>query len=117
MAGPVSGRFYCPRAATRADCEGNKGPKMIRLICCVSMGVTLVGSPAFAADLDVSPVRRSAPREIPLSTPREIPIQQNQSNCMRWTDECVSCTRGDPGPTCSNVGFACQPKAIRCLSN
>ena len=36
---------------------------------------------------------------------------------MRWTDECVNCTRGSDGkgPTCSNIGFACQPKAIRCI--
>ena len=30
----------------------------------------------------------------------------------------VNCTREekDQPPVCSNIGFACQPKAIRCLS-
>jgi hypothetical protein len=44
-------------------------------------------------------------------------VQQGPANCGRWTDDCVSCTRGAAGeaPVCSNIGFACQPKAVRCL--
>lgn len=53
----------------------------------------------------------------PPAKPKELSVYVNQPNCMRWTDECVNCTRGADGkaPTCSNIGFACQPKAIRCI--
>ena len=45
-------------------------------------------------------------------------VQQSPANCSRWTDQCVNCSRGAEGepPVCSNIGFACQPQAIRCLS-
>lgn len=54
----------------------------------------------------------------PAHTSKSLPVQANQPHCARWTDECVSCTRGADGeaPACSNTGIACQPKAIRCLS-
>jgi hypothetical protein len=53
----------------------------------------------------------------PRIVPKDVSVQTGPSNCARWTDECVSCTRGAQGesPFCSNIGFACQPKAIRCL--
>jgi hypothetical protein len=53
----------------------------------------------------------------PRLTPRDVSVQTGPPNCSRWTDECVNCTRGAKGesPVCSNIGFACQPKAIRCL--
>ena len=53
----------------------------------------------------------------PRIVPKDVSIQTGPPNCARWTDECVSCTRGASGqsPVCSNIGFACQPKAIRCL--
>lgn len=60
---------------------------------------------------------RGAEIEIPPpAKPKELPVHINQPNCSRWTDECVNCTRGADGqaPICSNIGFACQPKAIRC---
>ncbi len=60
--------------------------------------------------------------EIPIPPPpshasKNLPVQANQPHCSRWTDECVSCTRGADGeaPICSNIGVACQPKEIRCL--
>lgn len=58
------------------------------------------------------------PPPISRSVPKDIPVHANQPHCSRWTDECVNCTRGAQGeaPVCSNIGFACQPKAIRCLS-
>ncbi len=64
---------------------------------------------AFAAEIAIPPV--------PSHAAKELPVQANQPHCSRWTDECVSCTRGADGeaPTCSNTGVACQPKAIRCL--
>jgi hypothetical protein len=53
------------------------------------------------------------------AAPKEISIQKGPPNCSRWTDECVNCSRGAEGerPVCSNIGIACQPKAIRCLSS
>ena len=61
---------------------------------------------------------RTAELEIP-------PLQENFSmqkgppNCSRWSDGCVTCTRDADGdaPACSNIGFACQPKSIRCIAS
>jgi hypothetical protein len=78
------------------------------------------GGSVIAAELAIPP--RKAPQETtaPQTTkpPREISMQQGPTNCDRWTDECVNCMRGAAGelPICSNIGFACQPKEIRCLS-
>ena len=70
---------------------------------------------AFAADLDIPPPV-AAPKSV--MTPKEISVHQNQPNCISWTDDCITCSRGADGtaPTCSNIGIACQPKAIRCTS-
>lgn len=67
----------------------------------------LIATCARAAELDIPPPPK----------PKELSVHVNQPNCARWTDECVNCTRGENGgaPTCSNTGFACQPKAIRCI--
>jgi hypothetical protein len=65
------------------------------------------GGAADAADIDIP--RRPAPSDIQ--------VQQGPANCSRWTDQCVNCSRdAEGGPVCSNIGFACQPRAIRCLS-
>ncbi len=73
---------------------------------------------AMLAALVAATYARAAEIDIPpLAKPKELSVYVNQPNCMRWTDECVNCTRGADGqaPTCSNIGFACQPKAIHCL--
>ncbi|MDO8396599.1 MAG: hypothetical protein Q7T45_02155 [Bradyrhizobium sp.] len=66
------------------------------------------GGAADAADIKVPPRR----------APADVQVQQGPANCSRWTDQCVNCSRGAEGgpPVCSNIGFACQPQAIRCLS-
>jgi hypothetical protein len=63
---------------------------------------------SFAADLKI-PSR---------TAPKDISVQKGPPNCSRWTDECVNCSRDAEGeaPVCSNIGFACQPKPVRCLS-
>lgn len=68
----------------------------------------LAAGAAFAAELKIPP--RTAPEDVS--------VQKGPPNCSRWTDECVNCARGGDGdaPVCSNIGFACQPKAVRCLS-
>jgi hypothetical protein len=38
-----------------------------------------------------------------------------EPGCQEWTDMCHTCSRGtDLALTCSNVGIACQPQAIKC---
>ncbi|CAN7672626.1 hypothetical protein LJR220_006415 [Bradyrhizobium sp. LjRoot220] len=53
----------------------------------------------------------------PRIAPKDVSIQTGPPNCSRWTDDCVNCTRGarDEPAVCSNIGFACQPKAVRCV--
>ena len=63
---------------------------------------------------------RTAELDIPPRPPADnFSMQKGPPNCSRWTDECVNCTRGTDGesPVCSNIGFACQPKAIRCIGS
>lgn len=70
--------------------------------------MTITTSAATAAELAVPPRK----------PPADFSMQKGPSNCARWTDECVNCARGaTPGdaPVCSNIGFACRPREIRCL--
>ena len=79
-------------------------------VACLALALTIVTAgwhAAIAADLAVPP------RGTPKAT-EEFSMQAGPPNCSRWTDGCVNCTRG-ASPTCSNIGFACQPKAIRCI--
>ena len=68
--------------------------------------LAMTGSGVAAAELEIPP-RQPA---------EKVSMQKGPPNCSRWTDECVSCSRGAAGeaPVCSNIGIACQPKAIRC---
>ena len=76
-------------------------PRLTMLI----LAVALAATGARAAEIEIPPPGK----------PKELSVYVNQPNCTRWTDECVNCTRGadGKGPSCSNIGFACQPKAIR----
>jgi hypothetical protein len=78
------------------------------LILLLASAALLAAGPSFAADLKIPP--RTAPEDVS--------VHKGPPNCSRWTDECVNCSRGAGGeaPVCSNIGFACQPKAVRCLS-
>jgi hypothetical protein len=78
------------------------------LILAIASAALLAAGAAFAAEL-----------EIPSRTaPEDISVHKGPPNCYRWTDECVNCSRGGDGEpsVCSNIGFACQPQAIRCLT-
>jgi len=80
-----------------------------RLIAPITLAAAFAwtGGAADAADIEILPRRAPAERQ----------VQREPVNCSRWTDQCVNCSRGaDGGPVCSNIGFACQPQAIRCLS-
>jgi hypothetical protein len=78
------------------------------LTIAIATAALLAVGASFAADLAIQP--RSAPEEIS--------VHKGPPNCSRWTDECVNCSRGTAAeaPVCSNIGFACQPKPVRCLS-
>jgi hypothetical protein len=90
----------------------------------LTLTIVLAGCGALAAaELAIPPriapreIQKQVPKEIPKEKPRDVSVQTGPPNCARWTDDCVNCTRGakDEAPVCSNAGFACQPKAIRCL--
>ena len=77
------------------------------LTVAIATAAFLAAGAAFAAELAIPP--RTAPEDVS--------VHKGPPNCSRWTDECVNCSRGAEGeaPVCSNIGFACQPKAVRCL--
>jgi hypothetical protein len=38
-------------------------------------------------------------------------------SCVRWTDQCRNCSRGDAGAIiCSNIGVACLPAEVQCAT-
>jgi hypothetical protein len=78
------------------------------LILLLASAALLAAGASFAAELEIPP--RAAPEDIS--------VHKGPPNCSRWTDQCVNCSRGGDGgpPVCSNIGFACQPQAVRCLS-
>jgi hypothetical protein len=67
----------------------------------------LAAGASFAAELELAPRR----------APQDVSVHHGPPNCSRWTDGCVNCSRDAAGdaPVCSNIGFACQPKPVRCL--
>lgn len=86
----------------------------------LTLTIVLAGCGAVAAaELAIPPriAPKAIPREIPKQIPKDVSVQAGPPNCARWTDDCVNCTRSAAGEAsvCSNPGFACQPKAIRCL--
>ena len=81
--------------------------KKRRKILVLFAAITLsAGSAAIAADAPVVP-----------PAPSGKSIYADQPQCRSWTDECVNCARGENrgAPVCSNIGAACQPKAIHCV--
>ena len=96
----------------RGDHRGLRWLLIARFLIATSMTIavmTIAADSAVAAELAI-PLRKP---------PADFSIQKGPPNCARWTDECVNCARGataGEAPVCSNIGFACQPKAIRCLT-
>jgi hypothetical protein len=93
--------------------ESRMRPDRVVARLALALTIVIAGCHAVAAaDLAIPP--RVAPKAIPSG----VSVQSGPPNCRRWTDECVNCTRGAKGEAavCSNIGFACQPKAIRCLA-
>jgi hypothetical protein len=72
----------------------------------VATAALFAAGASFAAEIEIPP--RVAPKDIS--------VHKGPPNCSRWTDECVNCSRaGEGDAVCSNIGFACQPQAVRCL--
>jgi hypothetical protein len=70
-----------------------------------------------AASQDSS-TRDAVAAELPIPSAEDISIQaygDKNKSCQEWTDGCRTCQRSDAKePACSNIGIACQPKAISC---
>ncbi len=56
-------------------------------------------------------------RTRPPPGPRDDPaVQVRPPGCALWTDSCVTCERQAAGRiSCSNIGVACQPQAVKCV--
>jgi hypothetical protein len=79
--------------------------------------VMLTAGPVQADEL--LPLPPDQPAQTQSSEPNETSVHTGLPQCLRWTDQCVSCTRGENGgPTvCSNIGPACQPAETRCIQS
>lgn len=80
----------------------------------------LMSASTAVALMTIAAAAKAAELAIPPRKPAtDFSLQKGPPNCARWTDDCVNCARGataGEAPVCSNIGFACQPKAIRCLA-
>jgi len=78
------------------------------IVLVVAVAALFASAAADAAEIEIPPRRAAS----------GFTVQQGPANCSRWTDECVNCARGAGGepPVSSNIGFACQPRAVRCLA-
>jgi hypothetical protein len=83
-----------------------------------SLGVLIHLVSAGAADLSVARRPEPAPEYKRAKTPLSFQdFGENDPACLAWTDDCRSCQRdADNTVSCSNVGIACQPSAIRCTA-
>jgi hypothetical protein len=79
---------------------------MIRLL----LGAVLAGTVATAEP--------TVPPRAPVADPPSIQAYGDiDTNCQQWSDACRACGRGGDGaPVCSNIGIACQPKAVQCTT-
>jgi hypothetical protein len=55
-----------------------------------------------------------APSNSPVP-PNDPAVQAQLPGCAEWTDRCVTCRRDAGKITCSNIGIACQPRAVECV--
>jgi hypothetical protein len=81
-------------------------PALVVGVVGLVMSCLAVGS-VLAAELTKQPNNRST------RTPAEKSIfVAPDATCLVWTDGCRNCTK----EACSNIGTACQPGEVRCLS-
>jgi hypothetical protein len=90
--------------------------RFLLIVAAAAVAVTTLPS---VSAVRAAETRLAADMEIPkpVAPPHGISVHKGPPNCSRWTDDCVSCSRGADGaaPVCSNIGFSCQPKPVRCL--
>lgn len=78
--------------------------------------LTMLAAPHAQAD-DLLPLPPDRPAQTQSSGPKETSVHTGPPQCLRWSDNCVNCTRTDLNdkPACSNIGPACQPGPIQCV--
>jgi hypothetical protein len=47
--------------------------------------------------------------------PDDPAVQAPPPGCAVWTDRCVTCSHKAGQVSCSNIGIACQPRAVECV--
>jgi len=77
-----------------------------------SLAAAMIVVAALAADAPVA--SPPAAPELP-QAPEGASTQSGIPGCAVWTDRCVVCQRAGGAITCTHIGIACQPQALRCL--
>src|SRR5262245_22952915 len=90
-------------------------------IIVLMIAAALLSFPAGAADLPVQgkpPAVEGKPPAAQSNTPPAENIHaygDSNPSCQVWTDGCRRCNRtGGGAASCSNIGIACQPGAVKC---
>ncbi|OJV02544.1 MAG: hypothetical protein BGO16_09310 [Nitrobacter sp. 62-23] len=83
--------------------------RLSRSSLAIAMTAASIAGAAHAAEIDIP--QHPPPKQ------KELWMQNGPPNCSRWSDGCTSCARGAGSEpmVCSNTGFSCQPKMIRCI--
>lgn len=74
------------------------------------IAAALLALPTRAADLPVQGKPAPAPSE------NIHAYGDSNPSCQVWTDGCRRCDRTNGAPNCSNIGIACQPGAVTCVT-
>ena len=81
------------------------------------LALTVLLMAGASAQQQSPPPSQPTPAEIAAETASMQGYGDAEKTCIAWTDSCMNCTRAANGdPLCSNIGFACQPKAISCTT-
>jgi hypothetical protein len=75
--------------------------------------IFLAAQTATAADLKLIPRSKAA---VPAANVSIQAYGDHDATCLVWTDGCRNCDRTEKGPSCSNIGIACQPGPIKCTT-
>ena len=82
-----------------------------------SIGILLVASLVWLA---IPAGAQQLAADLPVGTPATVPPLTGSDNvdatCLAWTDGCRMCQRTGADVSCSNIGIACQPKAVQCTT-
>lgn len=86
-------------------------------VAMLALTVLLTANHAQADELSLLPLPPDPPEQAQPIGPKESSVYDGPPRCLRWTDNCVSCTRTglSDKPACSNIGPACQSGPIQCM--